>query len=140
MKRILILTVMLALLSVETGDVKAQQKPGERESLKGIVSVLVIVQVPKVEQHPPGLTQSDLQTSVELRLRKAGVPIMVPPSQEERSCILQVELTIVRMLDDPGIAYGLDVTAKQITTLSRDRSITCLSTTWQRGQVGILGR
>ena len=64
----------------------------------------------------------------------------MPPSQEERSCILQVELTIVRMLDDPGIAYGLDVTAKQITTLSRDRSITCLSTTWQRGQVGILGR
>ena len=84
MKRMLFVMVLVA---VATGYSRAQSNdPLERETLKGLSGVNVFVNLtedrPSLESD--GLTKSQIQTDIEIRLRKAGIRVLTLEETKER--------------------------------------------------------
>ena len=148
MKRILCVILLCAWVSAGYGDVREDY----RESLKGIEGVGVVVECLRPEAKEGGLTEQQLQTDVELRLRKAGVRVISfeeTPLRAPGSPFLYVAVNIrpkaVTYLKEaiphrskqlPIYPYGLDVEFRQAVTVVRDPSITVsTATTWISGRI-----
>jgi hypothetical protein len=109
-----------------------------RATLRGIEGVHVIVESlrPEVEQY--GLTQQQLHTDVELRLREAGIRVL---TKEELFAMpgkpwLYVNVNV--QLHPVGLAvYNIDVVLNQRASLKTDGSLASVAT-WSHGEVGSL--
>src|SRR2546425_3316356 len=76
-------TAAVSRVSAETAEERQtveKAEEGARETLRGLKGVGVVVERVSPDAERDGLTQSQLQTDVELRLRKAGIPAL---TQEE---------------------------------------------------------
>jgi hypothetical protein len=104
-----------------------------RATLKGVNSVLVAVEDLDPVAERDGLTQSRIQTDVELRLRRSGVTVD-PTSQY----ILYVNVNTVRT--DGGLyAYNIEVSFAQAVALLRDPEVVLhVVPTWSVGYVGTI--
>jgi len=100
-------------------------------SLKGLAAFNVVVEQlgPKIEGK--GLTREQLQTDIEVRLRKAGVTI----SRDARA-LLYTNITVV--CNAQVCAYNIDLEVQQAVRLSTSaESATLLATTWKTGATGL---
>jgi len=79
MKRCSLILVCLVL----TGSSAIAQNFGEKDSLTGIKAISVVIEKLDSDAEAAGLSGEQLQTDVELRLRKAGIPILIPKRANE---------------------------------------------------------
>ena len=109
----------------------AQDTPDERETLKGLKGVRVVVEDLKPEVEQAGLTKASIQTDVELKLRLAGIPILT----DSDAPFLLVDPQILR--GSSGIwSFCIKVELGQKVFLSRAPAIGLLASTWSVGSFG----
>lgn len=123
----------IALMLAWTGMGWGQAFVGRVGSLKGAsqVGVAVVPLSPEAEQD--GLSRRQLQTDVELRLRKAG--IIVRPEEENRHPgVPWLFVEVVNLRLPTGLcAYAIGVSCRQLVILYRDEKIVVEeATTWQK--------
>lgn len=123
----------LAALLCLTAVTWASDSPENRASLKGIQAVQVVVEQIKPDAEQDGLTRSDLQADVELRLRQAGIP--VGPSSAAAGLIVNVNTTKASGM------YSVNILVEviQSVTLERTPSIRLVAPTWSMTTVGLAG-
>lgn len=123
-------------------EVLEEYKQVKRSTLRGLQGLELFVMGPKAEIEKYGLTESQIRTDVELKLRQAGVRML---SSKERFRTPGAPLfTVFAFVDKQpnGDAFLVNIRAEltQSVLLERDRSISCNATTWQTWpKVGLLG-
>lgn len=118
-------------------EAAASDSEFDRATLRGLPGVAVLV-VPEVEWQ--GLTQAQLQTDVELRLRKARIRVL---SEKERGetpggPLLLVLVTATKVKDMSLYAVTVQVSLEQFVLLERDPKIDSAAETWNTGWAGIM--
>ena len=146
MKRILLVVMLLLFARV---CVFAQSNdPLERETLKGLSGVYVFINLtegsPSLEKD--GLTESQIQTDLEIRLRKAGIRVLTVEEAKDlpRRPALSVALlaskneALTKIIGENVYAFAIQVEFKQTGTLyhSTDNKV-FLVTTWSDSAVGM---
>jgi len=110
-----------------------------RATLRGVRGLEVLVESlePTVEQ--AGLTRQQLQTDVELRLRKAGIHVL---TRREAFAVLgapclEINLNIL-LRPNGSVSYNIHVELYQDASLKTDGSLAIVST-WSVGAIGSVG-
>ena len=134
MKRLVTVTLMMIVF---LPCVKGQSTLDEKQSLKGIASLFVLIEDISDEVQRDGLSQTQLQTDIELRLRKAGIRV-VNKDQGIGGPFLYLNITAVKQ--EVGLyAVGIQLTFNQEVVLVRDKTVRLVATTWRLGGVNIVG-
>ena len=110
-----------------------------RETLRGLKGVRVLVEDFASEVEKAGLTKNQLQPHIEDRLRRAGIK---PLTQDE--CFvtpgepyLYVNINLNFRKADPNIySFSIDIGVIQNVTLDRDSKQKTYAATWSTGGVG----
>src|SRR6266446_4569440 len=141
--RVLIgLTVLWSFLGLSGIESWAFDDETARATLRGVAGVQVVVERLKLEVERHGLTSQQLQTDVELRLRKAGIPVLT--DQERRKIPGQpwLYVTVNVFLDSDELAglvvFDIDVTLYQWASLDADAS-SAIVATWATAYFGRVG-
>ena len=125
------LTIILCLDLWLVGDAFATTAPlGEKESLRGLNSIVVLV----TDLHPGvrHLTREQLETDVKLRLRVAGVPVSAEPAEHLRLPHLYVSVNMTAVPQQSSRDWymaSIMLQLKQKVRLPR-RSSTLYASTW----------
>ena len=108
----------------------ADDTPEERATLRGIKAVKVVVRDLHPDAEADGLTSSQLQSDVELRLRKAGITA----SPSARAALNVTVNTSGR--ESGWYFFVIEVSLTQPVALVRDRKSIILASTWRLGNFG----
>lgn len=115
---------------------EASDTPIDRATLKGIDALSVIAENVSAAAERDGLTQSQVQTVVESRLREAGIRVVSPFNPLLPYLYVRVD---TRRIEDGNSAYSVSMEFKQSGALSRDPTIEHPAVvTWSVGAVGIV--
>ena len=111
----------------------------ERATLRGLKGVQVVVEELRPEIERAGLKKQQLQTDVELRLRKAGIRVL---TRKERlktpgTPLLYLNVNALTAVDNKAVVFGISVELNQEVRLVRDPKIIVDATTWSTDSVGI---
>jgi len=127
----IVLAVALLLLA---GLARAADDEEGRASLKGIASFEVVVEGIQPDAERDGLTQSQIQTEVEARLRQAGIKVV---ASSPYMLYVNVDTTKKNM---GSYAYNIYVSFEQPVTLLRDtKRVQTFAVTWSVGSIGTVG-
>jgi hypothetical protein len=140
----------LALLSLGIPSLAATQtQPGTtieelagmRQSLAGVKHVEVLAAViPTNAPSIPTLTQSSLQTRVELVLRRAGVPVGIPLGSGKDEQVAWLFVTVrVACLNDVVCATTYDLAAHQGAAVIAHAGLAGMYITWHAHSGSIAG-
>jgi hypothetical protein len=110
-----------------------------RATLRGLKGVYVLVEPLRAETERAGLTKAQIQTDVELRLRKAGIRVLSEKERDETpgSPYLYVNVQVVET-NVPLYAFSIDVALMQRVLLERDPKIRSLAETWDTASTGMV--
>ena len=160
-KKILIIIITLFFISVSINSIcQADDRARDRATLRGIQSVIVKVHSwePewRAELKKAGLEESFLQSLIERKLEKAGIPVL-PEEASKRSeteGILNVRMKFLEpeaarkvytTLDENQIekvdtkkkyVYAIRLNLRQMVVLPRNPALKALAITWQTESVG----
>ena len=126
-----------ALLPALAWPALALDTPNERLSLGGLTSVHVVVDdlSPAAEQQ--GLTRAGLQTELEGRLRRAGLGVANATEALKAAGrpTLHLRVELLPFGDPPRLwIYSVDLTLRQRSQLTRDRTIETYTITWSENR------
>ncbi len=108
--------------------------PFDRATLKGITTIRVVVDNLDPEAERDGLTKDQLQTDVELRLRKAGIRVTSLRAESESSYL---HLAVNTIKDSSGVyAFNIVLEFDQWVILERNRNVFRFAPTWGVSSVG----
>jgi hypothetical protein len=116
----------------------------KRETLRGLPGVYVVIEALGADIKKDGLTQEQLQTDVEVRLRRAGIRVLTLDEVKESSIkpSLLVEVTALKsdalskLLEGNVYCFSISIELKQVATLGRMPSNVFLVTTWNDRAIG----
>lgn len=139
--RALFVSVIVGILICGSQREAAGDDEYARATLQGLTGVHVLVESLKAEVERQGLTKAQIQTDVELRLRKAGIRVL---SEKERAetpggPVLYVHVIVLKQQNISLYAYSTHVALGQLVLLARDPTISSLAETWNTGSVGTVG-
>jgi hypothetical protein len=137
---LLVLTGFFVALPFLIPAQAAADSNAERESLKGLRGVAVVVlAAPEAEQG--GLSQATLQTDVELKLRQAGIRVLTSTERPSAPGAPILVVTLGTTRSPAGFyAYAVTVGLAQHVYLARDPTMGAWATTWTTGGVGYTGQ
>jgi hypothetical protein len=125
----------LALLGLGGGsEAGMAYTPATRDSLKGITAIAVLVDTFAAEAEADGLTRSQLQTDVELRLREAGLPVVAKATD----VLLYVNVHALRSRERTLYVYSIQVNVLQPVTVTRTGT-PARAGTWFTATLGMAG-
>lgn len=126
---------LIFLITLLRQDIDAATKD-EKESLKGIKSFHVVVESLE-EEKAAGLTEDQIQTDVELRLRSLGLKVVDSPKVDG---FLYVDVHIVPPQGTGGSFYSFHIRLEfhQMVILFRDHKASFLCSTWSTGRTGFV--
>jgi hypothetical protein len=104
-----------------------------RESLRGIKGVRVVVEDVSADAVRDGLTRDQIQTDVELRLRKAGINVV--NNTPAARAILSIYAHLLKANGNLGYIYNCDVHLAQLVTANAN-GVSVVATTWSTGMLG----
>jgi len=139
MKRNLV-TLFIAFWGATVSVVFAQTIGWERQSLRGLKGVyLVIAEVPP-EAKREILTTNQLRTEVKLRLRKAGIQVLTWEEWLETlgKPFLYVRVHSVKGGDLKSHVFSIDVSLEQEVSLMRSPDIKSHAVTWKTSTIVIV--
>lgn len=164
-KRIFLFSMVFLAVILLKNQVSADDKARDRNTLKGIQSVVVIVHAVapewRTELAKVGLSESALQSIIEHQLQKAGIQVTSEEasSQSEFEGILNVRLSfadpepakkqfpalgqkkdVIEKVDvKKRYVYAVRLNLRQLVVLKRDPGAESYAITWQTESVGIRG-
>jgi hypothetical protein len=138
--RVLIgLAVLLGLIGLAERGSCASASDADRETLRGLPGMSVLVESLEPDVERAGLTTHQLQIDVELQLRKAGIRIF---TKEESLRVPGHPLVYVNafvLLHPKGqAAYFISIALHQWASLAANASSTLVET-WATGYLGLVG-
>ena len=122
-------------------SIDAILREGEREMLRGLNGVLVVVEGVKKEVEDKGLTTDALRTCVELQLRKAGIKILNSSITDTRAMVEAplLALNVGAVVSDSGfVAYHISLEHSELGQFKRN-GMPCSATMWARSYTGTVG-
>jgi len=113
----------------------------QRDVLKGLEGIYVVVYTPNPELDKYGLTKQIIQTDVELRLRQYGISVLTEEQWQKTlgSPILYVKINSAINKEFGWVAIGIHVDLIEGTFLARKSTTCCSSTTWGLSNVWLGG-
>src|SRR5262245_56922519 len=117
-RQVMVLVAMAVLMVCQLAHAL---ESGNRESLRGLKGVNVLIEDLEAEVERDGMSKDQIQTDVELRLRKAGIRVLT----EQESIVtpglpyLYVRLAIYRRTNLPVYAYNIHVALSQVVRPER---------------------
>jgi hypothetical protein len=132
-----IIFALTFILVLET--VAYPQKLQPRESLGGITSVSVTVEKIDKDAERDGLSRDQVQTDVELRLRKANIQIR-EKTDSKFPTYPQLYVIVNAVKSNVGIyAFSVDVQVNDVANLTRKPPRLAIVTIWDAGTTGSVG-
>jgi hypothetical protein len=129
---VLAFSVAVAFLSAAT-HLNASDDKMSRDSLRDLPAVHVVVERLRPDTLGDGLSDEQIQTDVELRLRKAGVVV-------SNSAIAMLYVNINPVKSDSGFyAYSCSLELQQAVTVLSNKALT-MAPTWSSSSAGFVGR
>jgi hypothetical protein len=113
--------------------------PEPRATLKGIAAIVVLVESLKPDAERDGLSRDQLQTDVELRLRKAGIKAVSFGGVESSEMLLYLNVNSSKSREVEIYGYSIDLEFLQQVLLARDPRVRTRTATWSTSQTGIVG-
>jgi hypothetical protein len=136
-ERVLGLTAAILAFAV---TVAAEMPDRARETLRGLPGVTVVVEPLSPGAEQDGLTQSQLRTEVEQRLRKAGIRVLTKEEWQNTPGSPYLYINVAALKKNYGLyAYAIEVCLNQLVTLIRDQDIQEFAETWETREVGTVG-
>ena len=132
--------VAMFLLVAASAATAGGDTENDRQSLKGLEGVGVVVEDLEAEVEQGGLNTTSIRTDVELKLRQAGITVLTEAEvlAAPGGPILHINVSTV---GGPLYAYFVGVELCQDVRLDRDPSIRIFTAvTWSVGAVGTVGR
>ena len=136
----IILSLLLIFTFQQTNVIHQQ----EQASLRALSGVCVLVEKIRDEMESDGLTHDEIQTDVELRIRKAGVHILAQKEMlnTEDQSYLYINIQSIKNNTTRSYAYSLEVSLEQNVQLVRKTTnstgLPFSASTWKRNLVGII--
>ena len=127
----LALSAIAVLLLASGSRMFAADSKYARETLRGINSVSVLVEDLDADEVRDGLTKDQIQTDVELRLRKAGINV-VP----QGSPTLYIDANLLK--DTNLYIYDCSVALEQFVTVETN-GVSTIAPTWSGATTGRVG-
>ena len=129
-------TVLLLAASAAT----AQDTEINRQSLKGLKGVYVLVESLQPGAERDGLNKTSIQTDVELKLRQAGIMVLTEAESFETPGAPHLYINL-NTRSGSVYAFSINVRLRQTVRLDRDPSMQLSAvTTWSEEALGIIGR
>jgi hypothetical protein len=116
--------------------------PANPKSLKGIKGIYVLIEeLPESLKSKTGLTEDQLRTDVELKLRLAGISVVSESESLYIPGFPYLYVNINGYVEEIGlVVYNIEVELRQTVILKRNRSIEAVgATTWKTGTIGTVG-
>ena len=128
------------LLLCSGGITLGQTREQSKASLRGLRGVFVLVADLELEIKQEGLSVTQLQTDVELRIRKAGIQVLTKEQWHETAGEPYLYVNVhARVLDQGQFPYNVMVQLKQDVILVRNPSMQTPAVSWQMGGLGVAG-
>ena len=145
MARLMKMFPVLVMILLLSSAVQGQTTSDEKETLKGIKSLRVIVGVGEPDIKKDGLQVSSIQTDVELKLRMAGIKVLTEEEwlamKEVGGPYLFVGVDSFRREGSELYAFHISVELNQLVYLNRNPDIIVFARTWRSaGSIGTAGR
>ncbi len=128
------LTVATLFLFILPAPAWPLDTPEARSTLKGIKALRVEVESLPSDLERLGLTNDQIRTDVELRLRQLGITVSDP--EDPATPLLWVALNSHHQTDSPVVGFSIKVEFIQFVRLSRNRNIRAPAPTWTVDGVG----
>lgn len=133
-------TVVLAfaaLLAIATASQSQTPSPGERETLRRLPGLQVVIGGITPEAEQDGLHKDAIQADVERQLRLAGIKVLSKSAAAATSMApyVYVSVGLLKSTDLDVYGWSLQVTVKQVVTLASEKR--AVATTWSIGLVGV---
>ena len=135
-KRSLLVSLVFSCFVVTANSFVVAQTNPARKTLGGLKEVHVLIEEIQPEFEQDGLSDKQLKTDVELRLRKAGIRVTDSAIAPD----VYVNVNIVR-LDSPcplAFAFSINIEFNQLVILERNKTIYTTAPTWAKSAVGAL--
>ena len=133
-------TVVLAfaaVLAIPTASQSQTPSPGERETLRRLPGLQVVIGGITPEAEQDGLRKDAIQTDVERQLHLAGIKVLSKTAAAAASMApyVYVSVGLLKNTDLDVYGWSLQVTVKQVVTLASEKR--AVATTWSVGLVGL---
>lgn len=111
----------------------------QQMALRGLKGVSVLVEHIKPEAERLGITQDQIKTDVELRLRKAGIRVLAQTEKDKTPGMPYLYVNVTALISsEAGLCvYGIEVHLKEIVTLAR--GLKASGSVWDTGKIGSVG-
>lgn len=118
----------------------AQTAQEERDSLRGLAGVMVVVERLHNDAEEIELSRDDLEREITYRLKRAGIPSLTAEQREkdDRQAYLYVNCNVLYVPDIQLTSFSIDVELHQTATLKDGQELPAL--TWGRSYLGIQHR
>ncbi len=111
--------------------------PDQRDTLKALHGVRVLVEYLRPEGEKYGLTKEAIETDTELRLRQYGIKVLSREESPDSYLYINVNTVVQEAL--PIAAVAVQVQFLQDVLLYRDLKTRVTATTWSKGINGLVG-
>lgn len=109
------------------------------KTLQGFNTLKVLVESLNPEMERLGLTGEQIQTDVEIKLRKTG--FNVKGKDEIFFPFIYLYINLQSFHSDSGsVAYHLETSLNQEVLLDRNKTVDTLASTWSTGEIGAVGQ
>jgi hypothetical protein len=138
MNRLILVSVILAVIS---GSAFAQ-KESEKESLRGVKGMYILVEDIDLDAQKEGLVRGDIQEEVEKHIRAAGIGILTLKEMFASNAEPYVYVTINAAKSGDGTyVYNVSVVFRQMAILVGDENRKPRGvTTWESSAMGMIER
>jgi len=142
--RYVVIALLMALGCFDPNAAHASG-PEERDSLRGLQGVQVLVEDIEKEVQADGVSQDAIRTSAELILRSNGIRVLTPSERLSTPSAPFLYLRVGTVKTKLGIvdfyAFSVTVVPKQVVSLAHRPGQVAIATTWEaQDGVGTLSR
>jgi hypothetical protein len=134
-------TTLILIVALQFCSVAMAQGDNEftRKSLKGLTGVEVAVTPLDSDAIKDGLSEAQIQTDVELRLRMAGVKVLTSEEMLKAPGMPTLRVFVNTIKREELYSYSAEVYLEQNVRLARDPADLFIAQTWNCGAVGRVG-
>jgi hypothetical protein len=135
--RYIVMTMVMALTCLDLSTTHARA-PYERESLRGLPGVVVVIEAITPEAQAEGLSEEAIQAAVELILESSGIRILI--ESDALKVFSHPWLYVVPNIGKAGPYYYYNVSLRLIQEVSsvHGRQNKLAATTWEGNTAGIV--
>lgn len=129
----------LLLLCVSVPIEAQTDENPERETLRGLDGVMVLVEELRPDIVADGMTVNMVQNTAEERLRDANIKVLSEDELRDTPGFpyLYINFNSVKLPGESGYIYSINLELYQAVILDRDLDNKCLASTWETSLVGI---